>query len=123
MFGSVLSDMKEAMRSAFDAQFRVWAGVAIMLAMVAIQYDEIVAPPRSRAFRRPGLGGDRHGPPPHQLHALAFALHPFLTPCFGLAGVVQRGVADLDLAGALVVRDYQAVARDAGTDHLIGVRR
>jgi hypothetical protein len=45
MFGSLLSDMRDVMRSALDAQVRVWAGVAFMaLAMVAIQYDEIVAP-------------------------------------------------------------------------------
>lgn len=45
MFGSLLSDMKDVMRQAFDTQVRVWAGIAFMaLAMAAIQYDEIVAP-------------------------------------------------------------------------------
>jgi hypothetical protein len=45
MFGSLLNDMRQSLRSAFDAQYRVWAGLAFMaLAMAAIQYDEVVAP-------------------------------------------------------------------------------
>ena len=45
MFGSLLNDMRETLRSTFDTQYRVWAGLAFMaLAMAAIQYDEVVAP-------------------------------------------------------------------------------
>jgi hypothetical protein len=45
MFSSTLSDMKQTMRSAWHSQYRVWAGLAFMaLAMVSIQYDEVVAP-------------------------------------------------------------------------------
>jgi hypothetical protein len=45
MFGLDLNDLREGVRSVFDAQVRVWAGLAFMaLAMVAIQYDEVVAP-------------------------------------------------------------------------------
>jgi hypothetical protein len=45
MFGLDFNDIREGVRSAFDAQVRVWAGIAFMLmAMAAIQYDEIVAP-------------------------------------------------------------------------------
>lgn len=45
MFGLDLNDLREGVRSVFDAQVRIWAGLAFMaLAMVAIQYDEIVAP-------------------------------------------------------------------------------
>jgi hypothetical protein len=45
MFGLDLNDIRESVRSAFDTQVRVWAGIAFMLmAMAAIQYDEIVAP-------------------------------------------------------------------------------
>lgn len=45
MFGSLLNDMRQTLRSAFDVQYRVWAGLAFMaLAMAAIQYDEVVAP-------------------------------------------------------------------------------
>lgn len=45
MFSSVLSDMKQTMRSAWHSQYRVWAGLAFMaLAMVSIQYDEVLAP-------------------------------------------------------------------------------
>lgn len=45
MFASYLNDLRETLRSTFDAQFRVWAGLAFMaLAMAAIQYDEVVAP-------------------------------------------------------------------------------
>lgn len=45
MFSSLSSDMKQIMRSAWNAQYRVWAGLAFMaLAMAAIQYDEVVAP-------------------------------------------------------------------------------
>ncbi len=45
MFSSALSDMKQGMRSIWNAQYRVFAGLAFMaLAMVAIQYDEVLAP-------------------------------------------------------------------------------
>ena len=45
MFRSHLNDMRQTLQSAFDAQYRVWAGLAFLaLAMVAIQYDEVVAP-------------------------------------------------------------------------------
>ncbi len=51
MFGYVLdlSGVKQTMQRAFDAQWRVWGGLAFMaLAMVAIQYDEIIAPEVAR---------------------------------------------------------------------------
>jgi hypothetical protein len=49
MFGFDLSDMKEQLRNLFDAQWRTCAGAAFMaLAMVAIQYDEVIAPGVSR---------------------------------------------------------------------------
>ena len=45
MLSSAMSDMKQMMRSIWNAQYRVWAGLAFMaLAMVAIQYDEVLAP-------------------------------------------------------------------------------
>jgi hypothetical protein len=45
MFGSILSDMKQIMRSAFDVGFRIFGGLAfVLLAAAAIQYDEVVAP-------------------------------------------------------------------------------
>ena len=45
MLSSAMSDMKQAMRSLWNAQYRVLAGLAFMaLAMVAIQYDEVLAP-------------------------------------------------------------------------------
>jgi len=45
MFSSHLNDMRQTLQSAFDTQYRVWAGLAFLaLAMVAIQYDEVVAP-------------------------------------------------------------------------------
>lgn len=45
MFGYQLAEMKEQMRSVFDTQLRMWAGAAFMaLAMVSIQYEEIIAP-------------------------------------------------------------------------------
>jgi hypothetical protein len=45
MFGSLLNDMRSALRRGLDAQARVWGGLAFMaMAMVAIQYDEIIAP-------------------------------------------------------------------------------
>ena len=40
---------------------------------------------------------------------LAFALHPLPARFLGLARTIQRGVADLDLAGALVVRNHEAI--------------
>lgn len=37
--------LKTALRGLFDAQFRLWAGMAFtVLAMASIQYDEIIAP-------------------------------------------------------------------------------
>lgn len=45
MFGFDLSDVREQLRNVFDAQWRAWAGAAFMaLAMVAIEYDEVIAP-------------------------------------------------------------------------------
>jgi len=47
MFGYVvdLSGIKAQLQHAADAQWRMWAGLAFTaLAMVAIQYDELVAP-------------------------------------------------------------------------------
>jgi hypothetical protein len=45
MFGFDLNDVRETLKAALDAQVRIFAGIAFMaLAMVAIQYDEIVAP-------------------------------------------------------------------------------
>lgn len=45
MFGLDLNDFRESVRSVLDAQVRIWGGLAFMaLAMVAIQYDEVVAP-------------------------------------------------------------------------------
>jgi len=39
------SDMKQTLRNTMDAQVRLWAGLAFMaLAMVSIQYDEVIAP-------------------------------------------------------------------------------
>ncbi len=49
MFGIDLNEMKQKLRSVFDGQYRVWAGLAFMLlAMAAIEYDEIIAPEVSR---------------------------------------------------------------------------
>jgi len=49
MFGSILSDVKQQMRGVWDAQMRIFGGLAFMaLAMAAIQYDEIIAPELSR---------------------------------------------------------------------------
>lgn len=45
MIGVLLSDLKQTLRDAFDAQFRLWAGAVFMaLALVSIQYEEIIAP-------------------------------------------------------------------------------
>jgi hypothetical protein len=45
MFGFDVNDVRKALRAALDTQVRVWAGLAFMaLAMMAIQYDEIIAP-------------------------------------------------------------------------------
>jgi hypothetical protein len=45
MFGSILNGMQQGLRRAWNAQYRVLAGLAFMaLAMVAIQYDEVLAP-------------------------------------------------------------------------------
>lgn len=41
----MIDDMKTTLRSLFDRQFRLWAGMAFMtLALASIQYDEIIAP-------------------------------------------------------------------------------
>ena len=40
-----LGDMKQTLRNVMDGQVRLWAGLAFMaLAMVSIQYDEVIAP-------------------------------------------------------------------------------
>ncbi len=45
MFGSGLSGLKKNTRSALDATVRFWAGAAfVVLAMVSIQYEEVIAP-------------------------------------------------------------------------------
>lgn len=49
MIGIALNDFRQTLRETFDAQFRLWAGLAFMaLALVAIQYDEIIAPEVTR---------------------------------------------------------------------------
>jgi hypothetical protein len=49
MFGFNLSGLGDGVRGLFDAQWRVWAGVGfVALAMVAIEYEEIIAPGVSR---------------------------------------------------------------------------
>lgn len=51
MFGYIidLSEVKQGLRRVLDAQYRVLAGIAFtLLAMSAIQYDEIIAPEVSR---------------------------------------------------------------------------
>ncbi|MGD9981608.1 MAG: hypothetical protein AB7H66_05050 [Hyphomonadaceae bacterium] len=49
MFKIALIELKQNIRSIFDAQFRVWAGAAfMMLAMAAIQYEERLAPELTR---------------------------------------------------------------------------
>jgi hypothetical protein len=41
----MVDDLKATLRSLFDAQFRLWAGMAfVVLAMASIQYDERIAP-------------------------------------------------------------------------------
>ncbi len=43
------TELKQGLRQTFDRQFRRWAGLAFMaLAMVSIQYDEVIAPEVSR---------------------------------------------------------------------------
>lgn len=45
MFAIYASDMKTSLRHVFDKQFRLWAGGAFMaLALIAIQYEEVIAP-------------------------------------------------------------------------------
>lgn len=45
MFAIHASDLKTKLRQLFDTQFRLWAGGAFMaLALVAIQYEEVIAP-------------------------------------------------------------------------------
>ena len=49
MFGIVYSDVAQSIKALWDAQVRVWAGLAFMiLAMAAIQYEEFIAPEVSR---------------------------------------------------------------------------
>ena len=49
MFGFDLSDVRETLRTLFDAHWRALAGAAFMtLALVSIEYDEFVAPEVSR---------------------------------------------------------------------------
>jgi hypothetical protein len=49
MFKIALIELKQTFRSMFDAQFRVWAGLAFMiLATATIQYEERVAPELTR---------------------------------------------------------------------------
>lgn len=43
------NELKQNIRSAFDRQWRMWAGLVFMaLAMFAIQYDEVIAPEVNR---------------------------------------------------------------------------
>lgn len=45
MIETKLSDLKQRMRELRDAQVRFWAGAAfVLLAMVSIQYEEVIAP-------------------------------------------------------------------------------
>lgn len=45
LFGVDLNETRGAIRQFVDTQVRLWAGFAFMaLAMLAIQYDEVVAP-------------------------------------------------------------------------------
>lgn len=45
MFGFDLHDVKETLQRVLDGQTRAWAGAAfLILALVAIEYDEFVAP-------------------------------------------------------------------------------
>ncbi len=49
MFKIALIELKQNFRSVFDAQLRIWAGVAFMvLATASIQYDEHLAPELNR---------------------------------------------------------------------------
>jgi hypothetical protein len=49
MIETRLGDLKQLLRTWRDAQFRFWAGAAfVMLAMVSIQYEEVIAPGVSR---------------------------------------------------------------------------
>src|SRR5205823_1800701 len=54
---------------------------------------------------------------------LTLALRTLLPGSVGLAGLVGRGVADLDLAVALVVPDHDARARNARSRQLVRARR
>ena len=41
----MVQELRATLRSLFDRQFRLWAGMAFMaLAMASIQYDENIAP-------------------------------------------------------------------------------
>ena len=43
------AELKHNVRSAFDKQWRMWAGLVFMaLAIFAIQYDEVIAPEVNR---------------------------------------------------------------------------
>jgi hypothetical protein len=49
MFGIALADLRVALRRVADAQVRMWAGLAFMVvAMAAIEYDEVIAPEMTR---------------------------------------------------------------------------
>ena len=49
MFKIAAIELKQTLRSVFDAQFRVWAGLGFMLlAMATIQYEERLAPELTR---------------------------------------------------------------------------
>lgn len=45
MIGIALGDLRQALSEAALRQFRLWAGAAFMaLALVAIEYEEVIAP-------------------------------------------------------------------------------
>ncbi len=45
MFATFAKDLKTNLRRVFDRQLRLWAGGAFMaLALIAIQYEEVIAP-------------------------------------------------------------------------------
>ena len=49
MFKIALIELKQNLRSVFDAQWQVWAGLAFtVLATAAIQYEERLAPELTR---------------------------------------------------------------------------
>ncbi len=45
----MVGKMRQTLRKLYETQFRMWAGLAFMLAaMAAIEYDEIIAPEMNR---------------------------------------------------------------------------